>query len=138
MLRIEREGMIAFAALLLAAVPPPPSGKALPVGAVEILDPIAGAVSRYSRCIRESMKARGALPAIDPSTYRRDVEKSIEACATVRREAVAESDAALARAPDYRDPERRRAAIAHAFDGTDSQQRDRLEIMDAIRRERGK
>jgi hypothetical protein len=124
-------------ALLLVAVPPPPSGKTLPVGAVEILDPIAPAVGRYSQCLQDRMKRRGALPIVHPATYRRDVRASIRACAAVRASAVAEADAVLARSLDYRDPRRRNAAIAHAFDGTDDQQLNRLEIMSAICRERG-
>ena len=129
--------MILWLALIAAQdVPPPPSGIPLPLGAVEILDPIAPAVARYGRCIRAEMESRGALPAIRPATYRRDVEASIAACAAVKERALAEADLALSRAPDYRDAARRQQAIRHAFDGTEHQQRELLNIMDALRRER--
>lgn len=128
-----------FWMLLLALpqdVPPPPSGRTLPVGAVEIVDPIAPMVRRFTQCIYREMRARGAMPEIRAATYRRDVDASIAACAAVKASAMAEAEAALSQAPDYRDPQRRQQAIRHAFDGTERQQRDMLEIMEVIRRER--
>jgi hypothetical protein len=83
------------------------------------------------------MESRHALPQIRRATYRRAVDASIAACASVRENAVTEADARLARTADYRDPVLRAQAIRHAFDGTDYQQRELLNIMDAIRRERG-
>lgn len=93
-------------------------------------------VRRFTDCINREMRARGAIPEIRQATYRRDVDASIAACRPVKDSAMAEAETALARAADYRDPQRRQQAIRHAFDGTERQQRDLLEIMEVIRRER--
>jgi hypothetical protein len=111
------------------------SARLIPFGGVEVPNPVAPALARYNECYTAEMTRRGGLPIIRPSTYRAAVEASIGACATRRAEAIIEADSALAGAPDYQDAERRRLAIARAFDGTDDQHRNLLEIMEVTRRE---
>jgi hypothetical protein len=125
-----------LAAIMLAQVSAGASGRPVPFGGVEIPNPVARVVGRYSACLHEQLVRRGAMPIIHPATYRAAAEASIASCSTARAAAVAEADAVLSLAPDYRDAERRRAAIQRAFDGTDFQRRNLLEIMDAVRRER--
>ena len=90
-------------------------GRPIPFGGVEVPDPVAPALERYIECYRGEMTRRGALPVIRHSTYRADVEASIAACASRRAEGMAEADSEMARAPHYRDPQRRRAAIHAVF-----------------------
>jgi hypothetical protein len=116
--------MIFLAFLLAAQVPPPPSGIALPPGAVEVLDPIAPALGRYEDCVTDAFHAKHPFGIEDPEVHRREMDKAIASCADVRRSAVAEADRALAKAPDYRDPVKRDLAIRHAFEGTEAMHRD--------------
>jgi hypothetical protein len=125
-----------LAAIMLAQVPAPASGRPVPFGGVEVPNAIARVVGRYSTCLHDELVRRGAMPIIHPPTYRAAAEASIAACSAVRAAAVAEADTVLSLAPDYRDAERRRGAIQRAFDGSDFQRRNLLEIMDAVRRER--
>jgi hypothetical protein len=116
--------MIFLAFLLAAQVPPPPSGIALPPGAVEVLDPIAPALGRYEDCVTDAFHAKHPFGIEDPEVHRREMDKAIASCADVRRSAVAEADRELAKAPDYRDPVKRDLAIRHAFEGTEAMHRD--------------
>lgn len=116
--------MILAIALFAAAVPPAPSGAVLPPGAVEIVDPIAPAVSRYDGCITTNFRKKHPIGIDDPARHRREMVKAIESCSAVRRAAVAEADRALAKAPDYRDAAKRDAAIRHAFEGTEEMRRE--------------
>lgn len=128
--------MILIAALLLAQAPSLPSGQPIPYGGVEILDPIAPPVERYMRCIRQALDQRGGMNTSDRRRYRDAVDDSIDTCADTRRAELAEADRLLSRAPDYREPARRAAAVHRAFAGSEQQMRDMPEIMDRIRRER--
>jgi hypothetical protein len=105
-------------------VPPAPSGLVLPPGAVEILDPIAPAVARYEACLSQKYHEAHPGGVGDPDGHRRAVDLSIVKCSEVRREAVADAERALARAPDYKDPARRDLAIRHAFEGTEHVRRE--------------
>ena len=127
--------MIILSALILAAVPPAPSGQSLPYGEVEILNPIAPAVAAYHDCLNSDLGKSGALLSPDRSRYRRGWEAAMRACANVRAESVAEAERALAQALDYQDPARRDLAIRHAFEGTDEWFRRRPEIMEQVRRD---
>lgn len=128
--------MILLAAILMTEMPPPPSGQPIPYGGVEILDPIAPAVRRYSTCLREKIDIRTGGRIVDKAGHRAAAEAAIADCAAVRVLAVADAEAALSSAPDYQDPERRRAAIRHAFEGTEFQRLNLFEILEAIRQER--
>jgi hypothetical protein len=125
--------MILLIALSLAQVPPPPSGRVLDFGDVEIVEPIAPMVQLYSRCLRRQLDQRGGMNMSDRARYRRSVDAAIGACAGTRDAEMAEADRALASAPDYRDPARRGIAIRHAFLGSDQQLRDMPEIIDRLR-----
>jgi hypothetical protein len=118
-----------MALLIAMQITSPASASELPFGAVEIVDPIAPAVHRYEDCLIQQLKAKGALPNINPAAYRPAVEAAISYCAPVRSQALLDADAALSKAPDYKDPERRNQAIKHAFDGTDFQRRFFVEIL---------
>lgn len=109
---------------MVLAVPPPPSGKPLPPGAVEILDPIANAVARYDRCITDGFRKKHPVGIDDANLHRREMAKAIAACAEVRRSAVAEAERELAKASDYSDPTKRDLAIRHAFEGTEEMRRE--------------
>jgi hypothetical protein len=125
------------AAQALSTVPPAPSGRELPFGAVEVADPVALPLQRYMECVRAGIDRRGGIRAEDRGRHRRNVDAAIGDCAAVRASTVAEAEAALARAPDYADPSRRALAVRHAFEGSEQQQRDMPEIMARVRRERG-
>lgn len=127
--------MILLALVLMSEIPPPPSGRALPDGEVEILDPIAPAVGTYHDCLNNDLEKSGALLSPDRDRYRRGWQSAMRACAEVRATSVAEADRALARAPDYQDAARRDLAIRHAFEGTDDWFRRRPEIMERVIRE---
>jgi hypothetical protein len=116
--------MILLALLLAGQVPPPPSGIALPPGAVEVLDPIGPALGRYEDCVTDAFHARHPFGIEDTQLHRREMDKAIASCAEVRRSAVAEAERELAKAPDYRDPRKRELAIRHAFEGTEAMHRD--------------
>ena len=111
-------------ALAAAQVPPPPSGRALPPGAVEIVDPIAPAVERYDACIKGGFAKKYPFGIEDPDQHRREMIRAIDRCASVRRSALEEAERELARAPDYRDSARRQMAIRHAFEGTEEMRRE--------------
>jgi len=104
-------------------------------GDVDIPTAIAPAVRRYSTCLRVEMEERGATANFNPATYRQAAESSLAACSTVRAETIGESEALISSDPDYHDANRRRDAVQHAFDGTDSLHRNFVEIMDFVRRE---
>jgi hypothetical protein len=106
-------------------------------GGVDIPRSIAPAVRRYSACLKEEMDERGATANLDAATYRTAAEASLAACSTVRAETIGESETVLAGDPNYLEADRRRAAIQHAFDGTDSLHRNFVEIMDVVLRELG-
>jgi hypothetical protein len=117
--------MIALALALLAVqIPPSPSGRVLPPGAVEILDPIAPMVARYEACLAQKFGAAHPIGVRDADAHRLAVNQVIPQCAEVRRTAVAEAERALARAPDYQNRARRDAAIRHAFEGTEHVRRE--------------
>jgi len=118
-------------------VPGLPAARPVPFGGVEVPDPVAPALRHYGDCYGAEMRRLGALPVILRATYRASVEAAIAACAAAREGAMQEAVAALAGAPGYQDSERRRARVARVFDETDDQHRNLIEIMDAIRRERG-
>jgi hypothetical protein len=103
-------------------------------GGVDIPHAIGTAVRRYSDCLGGQMLERNAMANL--ATYRVAADASIAACIAVRTEAIAESEALLSSAPEYRDPARRQAAIQRAFDGVDSQQRNFPELLEAIARQR--
>jgi hypothetical protein len=128
---------ITIAALLAALVPPAPSGRELPFGAVEVVNPVAPALGRYMECVREGIDRRGGNRSDDSARHRRNVDGAIADCTTVRAAAVAEAEAALAQSPDYSDPARRVLAIRHAFEGSEQQQRMMPEILTQVARERG-
>jgi hypothetical protein len=127
--------MIVLAALLVAQVPPSPSGRQLPYGEVEILDPIVPAVETYSECLEQDLARSGGIMTTDRGRYRRLFQAAMGDCAEVRATAVADAERALAGAPDYQDPARRQLAIRHAFEGTDDQFRRRPEIGEQIIRD---
>ena len=104
-------------------------------GGVDIPSAMAPAVHRYSACLREEMDERGAAANFDPATYRGAAEASLAACSTVRAEAIGASEAMLSSDPSFRDAERRRAAVQHAFDRTDSLHLNFVEILDVVRGE---
>jgi hypothetical protein len=110
--------------LLAQPFPPAPSGRPLPPGAVEILDPIAPALARYEACVGDRLRAGIPVHLGDADGHRRMVDAAIQQCADVRRSAVAEADQALSRAPDYKDPAKRDLAIRHAFEGTEHVRRE--------------
>jgi hypothetical protein len=88
---------------------------------VVVLDPIAPYWSLYSRCVIAHMRAGGP---ISPDGHDRIVRRALDRCRDDRESLMARSDAALAAAPDYRDPARRRDAIRAAFDGFDAMMLD--------------
>ena len=102
---------------------------------VQIPPAIAPMVRRYLTCFHDQMDERHAMAPDSVATYRAAVEASIAACAPVRSEAMAESEAVLSNTSEYRAAAQRQAAIRRAFDETDSQQRNFLEIMEVVRRE---
>jgi hypothetical protein len=87
-------------------------------GGVVVLDPIAPFWSQYSRCVIAHMNAGG------PRDSSRVVHRAIDQCRADRETLMAQSDTALAEAPDYQDPARRRDAIRSAFDGFDTMMLD--------------
>ncbi|MBX3560766.1 MAG: hypothetical protein KF780_03030 [Sphingomonas sp.] len=128
--------MSVLLALLIAQIPPAPSGRELQFGDVEIVDPIAPMVLRYMQCIRTSLNERGGMNTSDRPRFRRSVDSAIRACAETRTLDVVHADQALSLASDYQDAERRNLAIRHAFEGSEQQLRDMPEIMDRIRQQR--
>ena len=59
----------------------------------------------------------------DRADFKKETERAISACAAQKAFLEKAADARLARTSDYADPERRRAAIAEAFDGWDRMRR---------------
>ena len=131
--------LIAAAALLLGVqAGAANSPTLLPGGGVAIPEPIAPLVLRHAACLTEQVEDRGQrsnqsqITISDPVQYRRRVETAIRRCRDGRLQAVAEADRILARAAEYRDPQRREGAIEAAFDGVEQQQREMLGIIEML------
>jgi hypothetical protein len=116
--------------MFLAAVPPPPSGRHLGFGEVEILDPIVPMVTDYLQCLESDLSKHGGMMTTDRMRYRALARQALRRCADLRAARMAAAEQALSQAPDYQDPARRELAIRHAFEGTDHWIRFRPEIME--------
>jgi hypothetical protein len=84
---------------------------------VVVLDPVAPFWQLYVACVTRRINAG---EPIGWSHHAEVARRAIAACGDEKAKLMAQSDTALANAPDYRDSEKRRAAIQSSFDGFDA------------------
>jgi hypothetical protein len=83
---------------------------------VVVLDPVAPFWQLYADCVTGRIDGGGTLGSRRRAEAAR---RAIAACSGEKATLMTQSDTALANAPDYRDPDKRRAAIQSSFDGLD-------------------
>jgi hypothetical protein len=84
---------------------------------VVVLDPVAPFWQLYVDCVTRRINADDPIGS---SQHAKAARRAVAACGGEKATLMAQSDTALANAPDYRDPEKRRAAIQSSFDGFDA------------------
>jgi len=84
---------------------------------VTVYDPIAPQYDLYSGCVSKAQK-EGRI-GLNPKDRVKGWKRAIESCRALKSQLMAAADPILARQPDFRNLEKRRAAIAAMFDGHD-------------------
>lgn len=83
---------------------------------VEVPNAIVDLHNKYGRCWDRKFDVTLVR---DRADFKKETERAISACAAEKAVLKREAEERLARTSDYADAERRRAAIAEAFDGFD-------------------
>jgi len=107
-------------ALLMAfSAMQPTIGANVRGGSVSFPDAAAPHMMPYMNCIVSGMNADPRLPTSDPALLRAIHAFAMARCRNMRQSVFLDTDRALRRDPNYRDPGRRRTAVAAWLDQID-------------------